>query len=57
MFVPDEQAAPGRFTLAELAPGEKARISHRGRALRALLPALAELVIGDAPQAPAAKRS
>ena len=57
VFVPDEQAAPGRFTLAELAPEEKARISHRGRALRALLPVLAELVLGDAPQAPAAKRS
>jgi XTP/dITP diphosphohydrolase len=37
-FVPDEQApdAPVR-TMAELAPEEKAAISHRGRAARALL--------------------
>jgi XTP/dITP diphosphohydrolase len=57
VFVPDEQATPGRFTLAELSPEEKARISHRGRAVRALLPAIAELVLGACPQSPAAKRS
>jgi XTP/dITP diphosphohydrolase len=57
VFVPDEQAAPARFTLAELGPEAKARISHRGGALRALLPAVSELVLGAAPQSPAAKRS
>ena len=57
VFVPDEQETPGRFTLAELSPEEKARISHRGRAVRALLPALAELVLGASPQSPVAKRS
>jgi XTP/dITP diphosphohydrolase len=57
VFVPDEQATPGGFTLAELGPEAKARISHRGRALRALLPAVSELVLGAAPQSPAAKRS
>jgi XTP/dITP diphosphohydrolase len=57
VFVPDEQPVPGRFTLAELGPEAKARISHRGRALRALLPAVSELVLGAAPQIPAAKRS
>jgi XTP/dITP diphosphohydrolase len=57
VFEPDEQAAPGRRTLAELGPEEKARISHRARALAALRPALEELVLGGAPQARAAKRS
>jgi XTP/dITP diphosphohydrolase len=33
-------------TMAELSPGEKGAISHRGRALRALLPALKRL-LGD----------
>jgi XTP/dITP diphosphohydrolase len=39
-FVPDD-LADGR-TMAELAPAEKAAISHRGRAARALLQALSE---------------
>ena len=39
-FVPDD-LADGR-TMAELAPAEKAAISHRGRAARALLHALSE---------------
>jgi XTP/dITP diphosphohydrolase len=39
-FVPDDLAY-GR-TMAELAPAEKAAISHRGRAARALLHALSE---------------
>jgi XTP/dITP diphosphohydrolase len=43
-------------TVAELSAGEKARISHRGRALRALRPALRELLLG-CDQASAAKRS
>jgi len=40
LFLPLE--APGK-TLAELGSGEKNRLSHRGRALRALLPSLARL--------------
>lgn len=47
IFVPDdlphEAASPGR-TMAELAPEEKAAISHRGRAARALRSALAGAV-------------
>ncbi|PVG81147.1 non-canonical purine NTP pyrophosphatase [Nocardioides gansuensis] len=43
LFVADEHAAEGR-TSAELDPGEKDRISHRGRALRALAPRAAELL-------------
>ncbi|QRP47517.1 RdgB/HAM1 family non-canonical purine NTP pyrophosphatase [Amycolatopsis sp. FDAARGOS 1241] len=39
IFVPDG----GTLTSAELAPSEKDAASHRGRALRALLPALREL--------------
>ena len=35
----------------------KRRISHRARAVEALLPAIRELVIGDAAQANPAKRS
>jgi XTP/dITP diphosphohydrolase len=53
IFVPDEGPGGGT-TLAELAPEAKHRLSHRGRAVRALLPALAELAYG-APSA--AKRS
>lgn len=34
----------GRRTCAELSPGEKNAISHRGQALRAMLPVLAELL-------------
>jgi XTP/dITP diphosphohydrolase len=34
-------------TMAELSPGEKGAISHRGRALRALLPALERLLDDD----------
>lgn len=40
LFLPAE--TPGK-TLAELAPAEKNRLSHRGRALEQLLPALARL--------------
>lgn len=39
IFVPDG----GRRTSAELDPAEKDAVSHRGRALRALLPALRQL--------------
>jgi XTP/dITP diphosphohydrolase len=42
VFVPDDRA-DGR-TLAELAPGEKDAISHRGRAARALRDHLGEIV-------------
>jgi hypothetical protein len=47
-------------TLAELAPGEKAQLSHRARALAGLGPALAALAhagSAGAGQASAAKRS
>ena len=40
VFVADEHAAEG-LTSAELPPGEKDRISHRGRALRELAPYVA----------------
>lgn len=54
IFVPDDQ--PGRtsdepscegepLTSAEMTPAEKNAISHRGKALRALVPALAKLVV------------
>ena len=43
LFLPSE--VPGK-TLAELASEEKNRLSHRGRALRALLPALDRLARG-----------
>lgn len=36
------EVSPGGPTMAELPPGEKDRISHRGRAFRALVPALRE---------------
>lgn len=39
VFIPDGSA----HTAAELSPAEKDRVSHRGRALRLLLPALREL--------------
>jgi XTP/dITP diphosphohydrolase len=40
IFVPDGDTR----TTAELAPGEKDAISHRGKAFRALAPVLAELL-------------
>ena len=42
LFVPDDQA--GDLTGGELAPAEKDAISHRGRALRAIAPVIAELL-------------
>jgi XTP/dITP diphosphohydrolase len=47
ILVPDEQplgvdGAPGTRTSAELTPEEKNSISHRGKAFRALAPAIAE---------------
>ncbi|WP_132993781.1 RdgB/HAM1 family non-canonical purine NTP pyrophosphatase [Gordonia zhaorongruii] len=42
LFVPDDEAAAGR-TSAELSPGEKDALSHRGKALAQLVPALAGL--------------
>jgi len=44
LFVADEHAAEG-LTSAELAPAEKDRISHRGRALREIAPRVAKVVI------------
>ena len=46
IFVPDGD----RRTSAELEPAEKDAISHRGRALRALLPALRELLTSVSPR-------
>ncbi|QIK77148.1 non-canonical purine NTP pyrophosphatase [Nocardioides piscis] len=43
LFVADEHAAAG-LTSAELDPAEKDRISHRGQALRALAPRVADLL-------------
>ncbi|MGZ8745006.1 MAG: non-canonical purine NTP pyrophosphatase, partial [Nocardioides sp.] len=43
LFVADEHLADG-LTSAELAPDEKDRISHRGRALREIAPAVAAAV-------------
>jgi XTP/dITP diphosphohydrolase len=42
IFVPDGESR----TTAELSAAEKDAISHRGRAFRALVPAIAELVVG-----------
>ena len=47
ILVPDDQApaadgTPGTLTSAELSPEEKNAISHRGKAFRALAPAIAE---------------
>jgi XTP/dITP diphosphohydrolase len=41
IFIPDEQDGPRERTMAELSPGEKDAISHRGRAARLLLAQLA----------------
>jgi XTP/dITP diphosphohydrolase len=41
-FVPEE----GQQTMAELTAEEKAAISHRGRAVRALVPALSQHLVG-----------
>ncbi|WP_185995076.1 RdgB/HAM1 family non-canonical purine NTP pyrophosphatase [Nocardioides campestrisoli] len=43
LFVADEHASDGR-TSAELDPAEKDEISHRGRALRALAPVVAQVL-------------
>ncbi len=42
LFLPDDEVAAGR-TSAELTPAEKDALSHRGKALAALVPALAAL--------------
>jgi XTP/dITP diphosphohydrolase len=47
IFVANEHVAEN-LTSAELEPAEKDRISHRGRALRELAPALAELLVRSA---------
>ncbi|MGH3512398.1 MAG: RdgB/HAM1 family non-canonical purine NTP pyrophosphatase [Pseudonocardiaceae bacterium] len=46
IFVPDGD----RRTSAELEPAEKDALSHRGRALRALLPALRDLLTSASPR-------
>lgn len=48
IFIPNEQASGPTRTLAEFTAEEKNRISHRGRAIRALAPAIARaLRAGD----------
>ena len=49
LFVPDDQPARAQglaepLTSAEMTPAEKNAISHRGKALRALVPAIERLV-------------
>jgi XTP/dITP diphosphohydrolase len=57
VFEPDLPGPRAGRTFAELDAAEKDSLSHRGRAVRALLPAIRELVLGGAPQVSAAKRS
>lgn len=50
LFEPDDQperaaAAGARLTSAELTPAEKNAISHRGKAIRAIVPLIEELVL------------
>jgi XTP/dITP diphosphohydrolase len=47
IFVPDGF----ELTTAQMSPGEKDKISHRGQALRALAPVIAELLGAQAPPA------
>lgn len=47
LFVSLEPGTGGERTHAELTPDEKDRVSHRGKALRALLPLLEELTAGE----------
>lgn len=49
IFVPDDQPASADrpLTSAEMTPEQKNRISHRGKALSAILPVLVEWVLGD----------
>jgi XTP/dITP diphosphohydrolase len=50
VFVADEHAAPRtdpELTSAELGPEDKDAISHRGRALRAIAPRVAEVLAGS----------
>lgn len=52
IFMPDEQPAGAEesgelLTSAEMTPEQKNAISHRGKALRALMPAIRELVEND----------
>jgi XTP/dITP diphosphohydrolase len=57
VFEPDEPGFRDGRTLAELGAPAKARISHRARAVAALLPVLREIAGGGAAQASRAKRS
>ena len=53
IFVPVQEDAPGGAgrTTAQMSPAEKNAISHRGRALRALAPVLAALLVPSSPNA------
>ncbi|RBP97427.1 non-canonical purine NTP pyrophosphatase [Bifidobacterium aemilianum] len=51
IFVPDDQPARAKdadesLTSAELTPAEKNAISHRGKAVKALAPAIKNLIVG-----------
>ena len=46
IFEPDEQARRPRLTSAEMAASEKDAISHRGAAMRAMMPTLIEVLRG-----------
>jgi XTP/dITP diphosphohydrolase len=48
MFVPDEQE--GSLTSAEMTPDQKDAISHRGKAVRAIVPEVVAQVAGAAPE-------
>ncbi|WP_125774747.1 RdgB/HAM1 family non-canonical purine NTP pyrophosphatase [Antribacter gilvus] len=50
VLVPDEQAAPGGRSAAELDPAEKNAISHRGTAFRLLAPAVLAALTPGAPR-------
>ena len=58
VFEPDLPGGDAGRTFAELDAAAKDHLSHRGRAVRALLPAIRELLVLDGPpQASAANRS
>jgi len=44
IFVPDDQLNGAELTAAELTPEQKNAISHRGKAFRALAPAIAKAI-------------
>ena len=51
-FAPGQASPPGR-TMAEMSPGEKDAISHRGEAMRRMVPVIRNLAAGSAAPGPA----